>query len=109
MLPRLPVETRSRRVIFEAMPICEGCGQEGRATDLTTVTSNGWVHRRINIFETPTRRYACTVSRRVAGLAIRPSTPPLREYVLPPLMGPVITVIQHLTLSLYELRCLCGF
>ena len=33
MLPRLPVETRSRRVIFEAMPICEGCGQEGRATD----------------------------------------------------------------------------
>ena len=72
------------------MPICKGCGQEGRTTD----RDFEWVGSQEDEYfrdpHTALRLYGFPTGCRPRDPALYP---PLREYVLPPFMGPVITVI----------------
>ena len=76
------------------MPICEGCGQEGRATDRDFEWMGSQEDQYFRDPHTALRLYGFPTGCRPRDPALYP---PLREYVLPPFMGPVITVIQHLT------------
>ena len=68
------------------MPICKGCGQEGRTTDRDFFE---WVGSQEDYYvrdpHTALRVYGFPTGCRPRDPALYPS---LREYVLPPLRGP---------------------